>query len=77
MVLTPNDPAMMYAPDLSKTIWNAAFGMGGEDYNRKMAMLRDRDRTEHEETISYWGIWDRYIAEIKAMDAAAKMKRGI
>ena len=71
--MTPGEPAMMYAPDLSQTIWNAAFGMGAEDYNQKMTMLRDRDRTVHDGSTSYWGIWDRYIAEIKAADAAAKM----
>jgi len=75
LVLTPNGPAMMYAPDLSKTIWNAAFGMGGEDYNRNLTMLRDRDRTEHDGTVAYWGIWNQYIAEIKAIDAA-NMNRG-
>lgn len=74
LVLTPGDPAMMYAPDLSQTIWNAAFGMDTEDYNQKMTMLRDRDQTVHDGTTSFWGIWNQYIAEIKAADAAAQMK---
>ena len=74
LVLTPNDPAMMYAPDISQTIWNAAFGMGDPKYNQKMSMLRDRDRVEHHEEAEYWGVWNRYVAEMKAADAAAQKK---
>lgn len=75
LVLTPNDPAMMYAPDISQTIWNAAFGMGDPKYNQKMSMLRDRDRVEHHEEAEYWGVWTRYVAEMKAADAAAQQKK--
>ena len=74
LVLTPNDPAMMYAPDISQTIWNAAFGMGNPKYHQKMSMLRDRDRIEHHEEAEYWGVWNRYVAEMKAADAAAQKK---
>ncbi|WP_449290642.1 VirD4-like conjugal transfer protein, CD1115 family [Oscillibacter ruminantium] len=75
LVLTPNDPAMMYAPDISQTIWNAAYGMGDPKYNQKMSMLRDRDRIEHHEEAEYWGVWNRYVAELKAADTAAQQKK--
>lgn len=74
LVMTPGEPAMMYAPDISQTIWNAAFGMGDEEYNKKMTMLRDRDREEHTAEPAYWGIWNRFIAELKAMEAATQKK---
>lgn len=74
LVMTPGEPAMMYAPDISKTIWNAAFGMGDQEYNKKMTILRDRDREEHTAEPAYWGVWNRFIAELKAMEAAAQKK---
>ncbi len=74
LVLTPGEPAMMYAPDISQTIWNAAFGMGDKDYNQKMSMLRDRDREEYSAEPAYWGIWNRFIAELKAIEASAQKK---
>ncbi len=74
LVMTPGEPAMMYAPDISQTIWNAAFGMGDQEYNKKMTILRDRDREEHTAEPAYWGVWNRFIAELKAMEAAAQKK---
>jgi len=74
LVMTPGEPAMMYAPDISQTIWNAAFGMGDQEYNKKMTILRDQDREEHTAEPAYWGVWNRFIAELKAMEAAAQKK---
>ena len=77
LVMTPGDPAIMYAPDLSQTIWNAAFGMGDQEYNSQLAALRARDRPEYPCETEWWGIWHRYIAELKAAEAAAKMSKGV
>ena len=77
LVMTPGDPAIMYAPDLSQTIWNAAFGMGDREYNSQLTELRARDRPEYPCKTEWWGIWHRYIAELKAAEAAAKMSKGV
>lgn len=75
LVMTRNRPAVMYAPDLSKTIWNTAYGMGDENYNQKLFMLRAGDRPEQPAgNLSFWGIWNKYINDIMAAEAAANMK---
>lgn len=45
LVLTRYAPAVMYAPDLSKTVWNDAYGLGDQTYNNRLAMLRQKERT--------------------------------
>lgn len=71
LVLTRHAPAIMYAPDLSKTVWNAAFGMGDQKYNVRMTMLRQRGRQEtYLAQREFWGIWKLYIEKIKAAEAA-------
>ena len=77
LVMTRNAPAVMYAPDLSKTIWNRAYGTGDEEYNRQLTMLRDKERTAYPSDRAFWGIWNQYIAEIKAADAAAELSKGV
>ena len=74
LVMTRNAPAIMYAPDLSKTVWNAAYGMGDPAHNQKMTMLRDADRVEqYTGEQEFWGIWRLYIEQIKAAEQAARM----
>lgn len=61
LVMTREPPAVMYAPDLSKTVWNEAYGMGDQEYNRKLTILRAKDREKQPEvSIEYWGIWNEY-----------------
>lgn len=74
LVMTRNAPAIMYAPDLSQTIWNQAYGMGDEIYNRELAMLRNSDRAVHPDDRAFWGIWKKYTAGIKAAEAALAMQ---
>ena len=77
LVMTRESPAVMYAPDLSKTIWNDAYGMGDPAYNRKLTILRAKDREEQPTgEIVYWGIWKEYIEKLLAADAAAQGKKG-
>lgn len=73
LVLTRYAPAIMYAPDLSKTVWNAAYGMGDPEHNRYMTMLRGKDREElFRSERMFWGIWKLYIDKILAASAAEK-----
>jgi|GEM_PF-4034513 len=39
-----------------------------------MTILRARDGEDHTAEPAYWGIWNRFIAELKAMEAAAQKK---
>lgn len=75
LVLTRKKPAIVYAPDLSETIWNQAFGMGDEGYNQQLAILRAKDRQKPPGSEPcYWGIWENYRKEILAAEAAHKRK---
>lgn len=75
LVMTRNRPAVMYAPDLSQTVWNDAFGMGDMTYNRKLTILRAKDREEQPaEEPEYWGIWHEYIAQLEALSEAMSQK---
>ncbi|MPN56933.1 hypothetical protein SDC9_204626 [bioreactor metagenome] len=70
-MFTRRGPAILYAPDISETIWNRVFGMGDEEYNVKLTVQRNRAREEHSVDVRYWGIWKQFIAAMKAEDAAA------
>ena len=84
--MSDSDPAIMYAPDLSKYSMNKFLGMGDEEHNnqlrrRKVKEHRKNERP-HNQKMQLWGIWDvwkkRIDAEIlkqqleKAAKAAAK-----
>lgn len=76
LVMTRNAPAIMYAPDLSKTIWNKAFGLGSQEYNQRLTLLRAGARVKPpSEDRAYWGIWHEYIAQLQAAEAALAMNK--
>ena len=54
-----NPPAINQAPDLSKLSLNKMYGMGNEEYNNQLRMIRDRQRPilKDEEEIEYWPIF--------------------
>lgn len=61
LVLSRKDPAILYAPDLSRTIFNQFLGMGDKAHNIQLQMIRNERR--HERTIGapkLWGIWHKY-----------------
>lgn len=60
LVKTDADPVMMYAPDLSKTIFNQMLGLGSKRHNAKVILKRQARRPEHQEDICYWNIWTVY-----------------
>lgn len=75
LVMTNNRPAVMYAPDLSETLWNDAFGLGDMEYNKQLTVLRAKNRIKQPKVnLELWGIWKKYIAQILAAEAAANMK---
>lgn len=53
-------PAMTNAPDLSKWYFNEMYGMGDEEFNRKLRERRENERIE--KTVQEVKLWD--IAEV-------------
>lgn len=60
LVKTRTDPVILYAPDISETIFNDLLGMGDEEYNKKLLMRRMARRAKHPMEVRYWGIWELY-----------------
>lgn len=70
LVMSRSAPAVMYAPDLSKTIWNDAFGMGDESFNTRLTVIRQRARVPRPDSpCEFWGIWQKYINAIQQIDS--------
>lgn len=72
LVLPDGYPAIMYAPDLSQTIFNSLLGLGDKEYNRQLIIAREHQRVARPITTAYWNIWDFYIrqAYVDAVNAA-------
>ncbi len=60
LVMSRADPVMMYAPDISKTIFNTMFGMGDPRHNQKLRKYRDMQRPERTPHVSYWDEYRKY-----------------
>lgn len=58
-------PCIMYAPDLSQTLWNDMLGLGDPEHNRQVILARNARRPAREAQTAYWGIWKLYQAQIK------------
>ncbi len=66
LVMTRNDPTIMYAPDISQTIFNSMLGLGDRKYNEQLIIRRNAQRPERKISASppLWGIWNKYIDAI-------------
>ena len=65
LVKTGADPVIMYAPDISKTIFNRMLGLGDEAHNTALILQRGARRPEHPIETKYWGIWELYERLLK------------
>ena len=67
LVTSRNDPAIHYAPDLTKWYFNILLGMGDEEHNRRIRLARENLRPARKVSGNpeLWGIWDRYIESIE------------
>lgn len=62
LVMSRADPAILYAPDISKTVFNDLYGMGDKRHNQRLMKLRSCMRREREVGLpSYWDGWKPYI----------------
>ncbi|MDR1892360.1 MAG: type IV secretory system conjugative DNA transfer family protein [Oscillospiraceae bacterium] len=62
LIISRSHPCILYAPDISKTNFNAMFGMGDKEYNRQLQKQRDEKRPARPRDIQMelWGIWNKY-----------------
>lgn len=67
LVMPSGPPAIMNAPDLSQWYFNTLFGMGDEDYNKKLRVECQGQRTKHNvsQKIDLWGIWNTIVDQVK------------
>lgn len=68
LILSKNNPAILYAPDISKYEFNSLFGMGDAEHNRALRELRENKRKKKiidNDNIKLWGIWDYYRAKLE------------
>ena len=63
LVTSRNNPAIMYAPDLSQMYFNKMFGLGDLEHNRKVRESRENRRKQKDcmmKDIDLWNIWESY-----------------
>lgn len=66
LVMTRNNPAIMYSPDISQTFMNSMLGLGDKEHNKQLIIRRNASRPERtlSSTPPLWGIWNKYIEDI-------------
>ncbi len=77
LVTSRNHPAIMYAPDISQTIFNPMLGLGDKEHNKKLIMCRQKERPERSVCSNppLWGIWHKYIEAINVKPQAFGFER--
>lgn len=62
LVMSRGNPAIMFAPDLSKWEFNNMLGLGNEEHNRLVREARENRRPARkgDEKIALWEIWKMY-----------------
>lgn len=62
LVIPKGRPCIMYAPDLSKTVFNGLYGLGDKAHNLKVMQYRQRARSPRSLSTSFWLGWKPYVA---------------
>lgn len=79
LVCSDNYPAITYAPDLSQWQFNEFFGLGDEEFNRKLRMKKEEElkKTEREKNVKMqlWGVWDTWKRHIDRLIEEEQQKR--
>ena len=66
LVISRDNPCIMFAPDLSQMNFNQILGLGDKNHNRKVRELRENKRKERSMKggdLNLWGIWDYWTKE--------------
>jgi type IV secretion system protein VirD4 len=77
LVTSRNNPAIMYAPDLTKWHFNKMFGLGNKEHNRKLRERREERRIQRTANINemdLWGVWIYYMANQEQPDMDMSVK---
>ena len=61
LVMSSADPVVMYAPDVSKTIFNTLCGMGNKRHNQRLQLFRSELRQVHTESTHLWDGYKNFI----------------
>lgn len=61
LVTSRCDPAIMYAPDVSQTIFQDLYGMGDPEHNQRLKKYRSAQRPVRSTAVSYWDGYKEYI----------------
>lgn len=62
LVLSRADPAILYAPDIGKTVFNDLYGMGSKRHNQRLRKYRSDLRPKRVVgEKNYWDGWKKYI----------------
>lgn len=64
LVMSRKDPVIMYAPDISKTIFNRLFGMGDRLHNQYLRVYRNSLRPQRQPSVSFWDGYKRYTQNL-------------
>lgn len=63
LVLSRSRPAIMFAPDISLTLFNKLLGMGSEEHNTRLREIREKRRkviNNYGNDLNLWGIWSYF-----------------
>lgn len=63
LVTSRDNPAIMFAPDISQMFFNKMLGLGDKEHNRQVRTIRENRRktkTVKENEVDLWGIWEMY-----------------
>lgn len=69
LILYEGKKAITHLPDLSEYYANQEFGMGDEEFNKKLFLERMAERPTREITAPrLWGVWEDYGATFRTLD---------
>lgn len=79
LVLSNDDPAIMYTPDISEYFFNNFFGMGSPEHNKKIRIKRreeDKKRSRpSNEKMQLWNVWKKWQRYIDILIAEQQKKK--
>ena len=67
LVISRDNPAIMFAPDISQMYFNKILGLGDKEHNRIVREIRENRRKQRTITggeMNLWGIWEFYNNEL-------------
>ena len=63
-MISRDNPAIMFAPDISEMYFNEILGLGDKEHNRRIREIREARRKEKKykvDDMKLWAIWEIYM----------------